>query len=187
MPKGRATYADIESLAEGLVGEIIDGELVVQPRPRPAHAVLSAQLSGQLTLPFGAGRGGPGGWIFMIEPELRFGPPGALDVLVPDLAAWRRDRMPILPEESAIRIVPDWVGEIISPSTSRYDRGPKREIYRREGVGHLWLIDLDAQSIEVFRRAAEHWLLVETFLAPGVVRVEPFAAVELDLGLLFAR
>ncbi len=114
-----ATYADLQAVPEHLVAEIIDGALETHPRPRPRHAVVAAELTAELVPPFGRGRGGPGGWIFMVEPELHLG----TQVVVPDIAGWRRSRLPTEPETAFIETPPDWVCEILSPSTTRIDRG----------------------------------------------------------------
>ena len=123
-----ATYEDLLAVPEHLVAEILFGELVTHPRPAPRHAIASSALGGVLAPPFQFGSGGPGGWIFMGEPELHLGP----HVAVPDLAAWRRERLPSLPETAWIGIAPDWICEVLSPSTQSYDRGEKRTIYAEE-------------------------------------------------------
>ena len=125
-----ATYEDLLAVPEHLVAEILFGRLVTHPRPAPRHAVARSALGSVLGPPFQFGRGGPGGWIFMVEPELHLG----AHVVVPDLAAWRRERLPALPETAWIEIAPDWVCEVLSPSTERYDRGDKRLIYAEAGV-----------------------------------------------------
>ena len=177
-----ATYADIEALAENLVGEILNGELVVSPRPAPRHANSSSGLGALLGVPFGFGRGGPGGWRILDEPELHLGP----DVVVPDLGGWRRERMPSLPETAFFPLAPDWVCEVLSESTRRRDRVRKLPIYAREGVGHVWLIDPEPRTLEVYRREGDGWRLVGTWADTDKVRAEPFDAIELELALLWA-
>jgi Uma2 family endonuclease len=179
--KADATYADLEALPSNLVGEIVSGRLIASPRPTPRHARASSDLGGLLTPPFRFGRGGPGGWWILDEPELHLGP----DVLVPDLAGWRTERLPRLPETAYFDLVPDWACEVLSPSTERLDRGEKLAIYRREQVAHVWLVSPSARTVEVLRLTAEGFLLVAVHASPGPVRAEPFDAVELDLGLLF--
>jgi len=181
--KKAATYADIEALPEHLVGEIVDGELVVSPRPALRHARSASRLGMDLGGPFDHGRDGPGGWIILFEPELH------LDshVLVPDLAGWRRERMPELPDTAATSLPPDWVGEVLSPSTEAEDRAGKRPIYARFGVAFLWLLDPILETLEVFRLQGSGWLLLDTYRGQKKVRAEPFDAVELDLGSLWER
>jgi Uma2 family endonuclease len=176
-----ATYAELEAVPAHLVAEIIDGTLETHPRPRPRHAVAAARLSGELDRPFGRGRGGPGGWIFMVEPELHFG----RQVVVPDLAGWRRERLPVEPATAFIETPPDWVCEILSPSTSRLDRGPKRRIYAEAGVGHLWLLDPTDGMLEAFALTGGQWLLLGTVERGEPVSLPPFDAVSFPLDDLF--
>ncbi|MFH2010708.1 MAG: Uma2 family endonuclease [bacterium] len=179
--KDGATYADLEALPSNLVGEIVSGRLIASPRPAPRHAQASSGLGVLVGAPFHFGRDGPGGWWILDEPELHLGQ----DVLVPDLAGWRRERLPRMPETAYFELVPDWVCEVISPSTERLDRGEKLEIYRREQVAHVWLVSPLARTVEVLRLTGEGFLLAVVHAVPGPVRAEPFDAVELDLGLLF--
>ncbi len=179
--KRPATYADIEALPEHLVGEIIGGRLVASPRPSPIHVRSASDLGALLSFPFRFGRGGPGGWWIIAEPELHFGK----DILVPDLAGWRRERMPVLPETAWFELAPDWVCEVLSPSTARFDRGEKLGLYAREKVAHLWLLDPLARLLEVFRLEGGNWVLVSVHTESAVVRAEPFDAIELDLDLVW--
>jgi Uma2 family endonuclease len=171
---------------ESLVAEIIDGELSLMPRPRPRHSHAATRLAGEFR-PFGNARAGePGGWILLIEPELELG--SKPDILIPDLAGWRRERVPPgFLQGDEITLAPDWACEVLSPSTFRVDRTRKLPIYHREGVGHVWLIDPVLKALEVFRRAPEGWLLVGMFGGADVVEAEPFAAVSLDLAMLWAE
>ena len=177
----QATYADLEAVPEHLVAEIIDGVLETHPRPRPRHAMAASDLSTLLGTPFRYGRGGPGGWIFMVEPELHLG----AQVVVPDLAGWRRERVPTDFEAAFIEIVPDWVCEILSPSTIRLDRGRKRRIYGEAGVGHLWLLDPAAGVLEGFALADGRWVVLDTIQRGGTVALPPFDAVPFPLDDLF--
>jgi Uma2 family endonuclease len=172
-----ASYDDLLRLPEDRIGEIVDGELYASPRPALAHAGAAFELSSDLGPPFGRGRGGPGGWLFLIEPELRLGD----DTLVPDIAGWRRERLPRLPESPTLTLAPDWVCEILSPSTERLDRAKKLPAYARHEVGHAWLLNLAARTLEVFRREGPRWVLLGAFADDARVRVEPFEALELDL------
>jgi len=142
----RATYKDLEKLPPELVAEIVDGELHASPRPAPRHAWASSRLMSRVGPPYADGHGGPGGWVILVEPEVHL----RKDVLVPDLAGWRRARLPRLPATAYFSVAPDWVCEVISPSTVALDRAKKLSIYGREGVCHLWLIDPVARIVEVF-------------------------------------
>ena len=167
-----------------MVGELLDGELYVSPRPGPAHGVATTAIAEELGPPFKRGRGGPGGWVILVEPEVHLG----RDVVVPDLAGWRRERMPEVPTDLPyFTLSPDWVCETLSPSTARFDRTKKRAIYERERVGHVWLVDAIAQTLEVFRLDGETYRVVLTAGGDDKVRAEPFEAIELDLAILWAR
>ncbi|ATB44949.1 Uma2 family endonuclease [Corallococcus macrosporus] len=181
--KRPATYEDLIALPEHQVGQIIDGELIAQPRPASRHARASSALLAGLFTPFDLGQGGPGGWWILDEPELHFG----ADVLVPDLAGWRRDRMPEVPDAPYFTLAPDWVCEVLSPSTAALDRSRKKRIYAREGVGHVWLVDPQARTLEVFRLSGGRWLEQGTWSEDERVRAEPFEAMELELGVLWLQ
>lgn len=133
----QANYQDIIDLPENIVGEIIYGQLETHPRPAPRHALAPGSIDDELISPFQKGRGGPGGWWILPEPECHLG----TQVLVPDLAGWRRQRMFALPETAWFEVIPDWVCEILSPSTARLDRIVKMPLYAQLGIVHLWLID----------------------------------------------
>ena len=179
--KTRATYEDLLAVPDHQVAEILGGELYVSPRPAHPHARAAPKLVADLAGPFDRGRGGPGGWWFLIEPELHFGD----DVVGPDLAGWRRERMPTAPSAPFFTLAPAWACEVVSPSTQQIDRRRKLPIYAHAGVGHLWLVDPLARTLEVYRRSAEGWLLVATHAAGEKVKAEPFDAVELDLAALW--
>lgn len=176
-----ATYADLEAVPANLVAEIIHGALVTHPRPSPRHAVAANVLGSELTGGFQFGRGGPGGWVFMVEPELHFG----ANVVVPDIAGWRRERLSSLPDKAWIEIAPDWVCEIISPSTEHYDRGAKRQIYGAASVAYLWLVNPVEQYLEAFQLVAGQWLLQTTVAGADEVKIPPFDAAPFSLGLLW--
>lgn len=179
----RATYADIAALPEHLVGEILDGELYASPRPRLPHAVAETRLVGELGPPFDWGRGGPGGWRILVEPELHFGE----DVVVPDLAGWRRERLPTIPDQAYLELAPDWVCEILSPSTERLDRGLKLGIYASAQVQNAWLVNPSTETLEILRLQGEGWLVVAVHTGEATVRAEPFDAIELDLDVLWGK
>ena len=180
--KGAATYADLEAVPPNMVAEILGGELVTHPRPRPRHGIASASLGVELGGPFQkGGSGGPGGWIFIDEPELHLG----ANVVVPDLAAWRRERLPAVPEEVGITVPPDWACEILSPSTAIYDRTIKFDIYLASGIRHLWYVDPEYKTPEVFKHNGDHWQVLKTFGSHDDVRAEPFDAISFSLGALW--
>ena len=178
-----ATYGDLLAVPDHLVAEILDGELHTSPRPTPRHAQATTGLTGDLFGPFDRGRGGPGGWWLLIEPELHLGD----DVLVPDLAGWRRTRLTGMPEQAFFTQAPDWVCETLSPSTERIDRGKKLAIYAREGVAHLWLLNPVAETLEAYRLEQGRWTLLVTHAGDVAARIEPFDAVELELWRLWGR
>lgn len=184
-PFRRATYRDLENLPENVVGEIIDGELFTSPRPAIPHASAASNVGMVLGGPFRFGRGGPGGWIILYEPELHLGPNP--DILVPDLAAWRRERMPEVPNTAAVTLGPDWICEVLSASTEAKDRAKKMPIYARESVGHAWLLDPALKTLEVFRLETARWVLLSTFMGDEKIRAEPFDEIELDLALIWSR
>ncbi|WP_026381572.1 Uma2 family endonuclease [Afifella pfennigii] len=178
--KRGATYADLEAVPPHLVGEIIDGELVTHPRPAPKHGAASSALGMKLA-EFQMGGGGPGGWLFIDEPELHLGS----DVVVPDIAGWRRERLTALPDTPYMETAPDWVCEVISPSTEAYDRGPKRRIYARAGIAHLWLLDPRLKLLETFALTGGNWTLLGDFSGEDAVSAPPFDAITFSLGVLW--
>ncbi len=180
-PRREATYEDIEKLPPHVVGELVDGELYVSPRPAVLHTQAASVLGGELMGPFHRGKGGPGGWRILDEPELHLG----RNVLGPDLAGWRRERMPERPPGVGVKLAPDWVCEVLSPSTTPLDRGRKMRVYAREGVRHAWLVDPVEQMLEVYRLAEGQWVQLDTHVGAVSVRVEPFEAIALELGALW--
>jgi Uma2 family endonuclease len=176
-----ATYSDLEAVPENLVAEIIEGVLETHPRPRPRHARAANRLSAELIFRFERGRGGPGGWVFIEEPELHLG----RHVVVPDLAGWRAERLSAEPDDAFIDIAPDWVCEVLSASTARLDRGAKRRIYAETGVGHLWLLDPSEGTLEGFALSDRHWLLLGTVQRGEEVQAAPFEAASFPLDDLF--
>lgn len=179
--KTNATYDDLVAVPENLVAEMFDGELYASPRPAMPHAHATLALGVKIGGPFHINRDGPGGWWIIGEPELHFGS----DVLVPDLAGWRRERLPAVPPVAYLTMAPDWVCEVLSPATERIDRAKKLRIYAREHVSHVWLVNPLTQTLEVLVLADRTWKLVATHEDGAMVRVEPFAAVELELGALW--
>jgi Uma2 family endonuclease len=176
-----ASYEDLKALPDEVVGELIDGELYVSPRPATRHGLAASVLGSELIDAFHRGRSGPGGWWILFEPELHFGP----NALVPDIAGWRQDRLPVLPDSPALEIAPDWVCEVRSPSTARLDLTLKLPKYLAAGVNHAWMVDPADQLLEVFRRDAGGWVLVAVHGGSEKVRVVPFEAIEVDLAALW--
>ena len=177
-----ATYEDLLKVPETLVAELVDGELFTSPRPANRHARAATGLGGKLAPPFDHGDGGPGGWWIVFEPQLHL----AADVLVPDLAGWRREQMPIFPDGPYFELAPDWVCEVVSPSTGRLDRVQKMPKYAKNGVGHIWLVDPLLRTLEVFRLEQGHWLLLGTHGGEETIRAEPFDAIEIRLTSLWS-
>ena len=172
-----ATLADLEALPETVRGEIIDGVLYTQARPRPRHANVEGLLHADLVDPFQRGRGGPGGWWILVEPGIEA---AGSPEFSPDVAGWKRERMPALPD-GRIDLVPDWICEILSPTTRRHNLRIKRSYYARIGVPYLWFVDLEARTLSVNRLEGGLWLELAVHGDDDVVRAEPFAAIELSL------
>jgi Uma2 family endonuclease len=177
--KRRATYEDLLRVPDTKVAEIVDGELVVSPRPASPHAFAATQIATRLSMAFQGtdAESGPGGWWILVEPELHL----ADDVLVPDVAAWRCERMPAVPNVAAFTLAPDWLCEIVSPSSGRHDRVVKMRCYAREAVAAVWLVDPLARTLESLRLEGGRWTVVSSHGGDEVVRVEPFEAVEIRL------
>jgi Uma2 family endonuclease len=179
----RATYQDVLDAPADKIAEVINGELRLSPQPRLGHQSVSSNLGVELGAPFGRGRGGPGGWIFLDEPELHLGE----DILVPDIAGWRRERLPSLDGDAGyLTLAPDWLCEVLSPSTETMDRADKLPIYAAHGVGHVWLINPRQRTLEVLRLHEGKWLTLAVHRDDQRVRVEPFDAIEIDLAMLWA-
>ena len=177
-----ATYDDLLAVPEPLVAEILFGELVTHPRPAPRHARAALRLGTILSGPFDLGVSGPGGWVFLGEPELHLGE----HVVVPDLAGWRRERMADFPDTAWIEAAPDWVCEVLSPSTESYDRGDKRLIYADAGVGHVWHINPVLRMLEVYELKDGKWLLLDVCRDDAEVAADPFADFSFSLDLLWS-
>ncbi len=177
-------YEQIEALPEGLTGEILNGQLYTQPRPSGLHGYTETSLAGELVNPFQRGRGGPGGWVIVVEPELHLIRDTEVDV--PDLAGWRQERMPTIPRGHRFTAIPDWVCEILSPSTESKDRQVKMPIYARFGVSYAWLVDPVAHTLEAYALAGGAWREIGRFAGAARVSVAPFAAVSIGLDDLWA-
>lgn len=172
-----ATYADLAALPDHVVGEILNGQLYLQSRPRPIHAKAETSIGGDLDGTFGRRTDDPqrpGGWLILVEPELVLGQ----QVIVPDLAGWTRERMPNLPTTPQFHLAPDWVCEIVSPATARKDRVIKLPMYAAEGVRWAWLVDPDTRTVEAFANEAGRWMLLGNWVGDDAARIPPFEAAE---------
>lgn len=176
-----ATRADLGALPASVKGEIIDGELYVQPRPRPGHSRAGGGIYAAAHSSVGRGHA-PGGWWIFNEPGIEL--PDAPEIS-PDVAGWRRERLPWVDPAEPIRVVPDWVCEVLSPSNSSYDRRVKFPFYARKGVGHLWVVEPRARTVEIKRLVGERWLEIAVFAEDEVMRAEPFEALEIPLSDLW--
>lgn len=179
-----ATYADIEALPPNMVGEIIYGALHAHPRPAPKHGLAAGQLQFEIEGPFGRRRGGgPGGWTFIVEPELHLGP----HVVVPDIGGWRNERLTPFPQTPYIETPPDWLAEILSPSTQAIDRTDKLSVYAEFGVKHCWYVDPIARTLEVFELSGAKWLLAAAFKDDAPVTAPPFEVHTFHLDVLWVN
>jgi Uma2 family endonuclease len=177
LAKKKATYEDLCGIPENTIGEIVDGELIVTPRPSRKHARSAFVLGNKIGSPYDLGEGGPGGWIFLIDPEIGLGE----QIVVPDMAGWKRERFPFEEDHKWISAVPDWVCEILSPSTFRTDKVKKMPIYAHHGVGHIWLIEPVAMTMDAFALESGRWVLLASFAENDKVRAEPFQEIEISL------
>jgi len=175
----RTLYETLATLHESYTGEIIDGQLHATPRPAPRHAVAASGLLANVHRPFHRGRDGPGGWWIVVEPEVHFIPQRELSV--PDIAGWRRERMPTLPDGAFFELTPDWVCEIASPSTARYDRTAKLPLYERYGVPFVWLIDPIERWLEVHVLDGERYTCSGRIVGDEPIRQPPFEAVAIEV------
>lgn len=186
----RATYAELEAVPPGKVAELVDGELHVMPRPAPRHANAAGVLVGKLSGPFQFGNDGPGGWWILPEPEIHFRDPtevGAIHAVVPDIAGWRMERMPELPEAAYFALAPDWICEILSPSSEDFDRTTKMPLYADHGVRWSWLIDPLSHALEVYEIGeARRWRDPTIHRGDIHVRAAPFDAIEIHLSDLWS-
>lgn len=174
------TISDLDDLPEDVVGEIINGELIVHPRPDPPHARTAYRLGLTLGKSFEDGLGDPGGWVIIAEPRIGFEP----QVMVPDLAGWRRERYQA-PPSGPFQVYPDWICEVLSPSTERDDRVRKLPSYARNGVQHAWLVDPLLRTLEVLRLAAGSWVIAGAYENEAKIHAEPFDAIEIDLSQIW--
>ena len=183
MARGHATYEDLLRAPDRFIAELMDGELFTSPRPMPIQAVFASQLAMEIGHPYDLGRGGPGGWLLLYQPEVHLD----IDrlVLVPDLAGWRLERMAAVPRDHRFLVPPDWVCEVLSPSTYRLDRHRKLPTYADYGVRHAWIADPVERFVEIYRLENEHWVLLNTYGGEDTFRAEPFEEVEIDLASIW--
>ena len=181
---GTDLYRQLEALPENLVGEIINGRLHTHPRPAGPHAVAASVIGMDIGNAFQRGRGGPGGWWIIFEPEVHF--VVDTEVTVPDIAGWRRERLPSIPRGHRFTVPPDWICEVLSPGTARTDRIEKMPLYANHGVGFLWLVDPLARTLEVFALREGRWTMMGAYQGMARVRAEPFGEIEVDLEALWA-
>lgn len=178
-----ATWEDLARTPDdGRVYEILDGELEASPRPRPEHSRAQALLAGEIAPPFDRGRGGPGGWWILVEPEVMLEPH---QIVVPDLAGWRREGLPELPHERPIARAPDWICEVVSPADRGRDRVRKADLYLRTGVPQYWIVDPAERTLEAFEAQDRRWLRLGAWTDGDAPRVAPFDAIALDVAGLF--
>ena len=170
-----------ERVPEELRAEVIGGALIVEPRPAGDHAVAASSLGGELYGPFQRGRGGPGGWIILDEPELRLGG----DAFSPDLAGWRRERLPNPQAMTSFTLAPDWICEVLSPSTEHRDRQEKMAAYARERVAWLWLLSPKKKCLEAYRLEGDGYRGLGEWADGAKARIAPFEAIELELSVLW--
>jgi Uma2 family endonuclease len=180
--KRKATYDDLYDVPDNMTGEIINGDLIVTPRPSAEHAMASSYLGAEVIPPYCHGRGGgPGGWVILDEPEIKLGE----NIVVPDLAGWRKERFTRSKAANWISVAPDWICEVLSPGTLRLDRVKKMTLYGQHGVEHSWLIEPVARTLEVFRFESGRWVMLGAFSEDDKVRAEPFQEIEIDLSILW--
>lgn len=173
-----ATAADIQDERQ----EVVGGELMWKAAPTFDHGDLQAALCGRLIGFRGYGR--PGGWWLGTEVEVELAPH---EVYLPDIAGWRIERVPDRPRGKPVRVAPDWVCEILSPSTASRDLGHKQRNYHLARVGHYWVVDPDHQLLEVFRWREAGYELAMAAAVGDTVGGEPFDAISLDLSDIFGR
>ena len=181
LSRRKATYQDVLDAPPHRVAEVVEGTLYTHPRPAMPHALARSSLGTDLANPFQFGRGGPGGWWIIDEPELHLGD----DILVPDLAGWRRDRMPEYPDTAYVTLAPDRVCEVLSASTRRLDLHGKRPVYAREGVAWRWLVEPTDRTLEAFELRDGEWALIGGAKDDEPVNITPFDAITFSLGDLW--
>ena len=178
----RATWEDLLALGEGARAEVIAGVLELAPAPLPEHALAAGSLNHLVGGPFHFDGGGPGGWWILAEVDVSL---GRHDIVRPDVSGWRRERLPSPWGMRPIEVVPDWVCEIVSPSSARIDRVKKRALYARAGVGHYWIVDVAERTVEALALVDDTWRDAGSFDEDEPARIPPFDAITLELSRLF--
>jgi Uma2 family endonuclease len=180
----KATYEALLALPEHTRAEVVDGVVELSPSPSPEHGRAQRTLGHLIGGPFDDDddRGGPGGWWIIPEIDVRL---GVHDIVRPDLAGWRRQRLPDPWGKRPIEVVPDWICEVISPNKPAHDRVTKRRLYARHGVPFYWLLDPLARTLEALRLDDGVWMELGVWGEGDLARIDPFAAVELEVGRLF--
>jgi Uma2 family endonuclease len=176
-----ATYDQILALPEHLIGEIIDGQLIVSGIPAPRYSLATSTLLADIGRAYQRGVEGPGGWWILFQPELHLGQ----NVVVPDIAGWRRERMPAIPSEPFFPTAPDWICETLSPPTAIVDWTRKLDIYRKERVPSVWFLDPRMRTLEMLRLRGDAWIVAGNYGGDAKVRAVPFDAIELELAALW--
>ncbi len=178
-----ATWEDLLATpADGRKYEILAGKLEALPSPLPGHRFTQGVLVSELHAPFFGGRGGPGGWWILIEPDVFL---GVNDIVSPDLVGWRRERVPAFPATRPITAVPDWIAEVLSPSNERRDRVHKAELYLTAGVPFYWIVDVGERTLEAYCSHQGAWVRLGAWTDGDTPRIGPFEAIELHVGSLF--
>lgn len=184
----RATLEELAVLRDcGEAVELVDGELVHKAMPKPEHGAAQVTL-GALLFPFmrkTGGPRGPGGWWIMSEVELLYPQKG--EAYRHDLVGFRRDRFPERPTGLPVRERADWVCEILSPSTARYDVVEKQRTLHAHGVPHYWLLNPEHETLTVLRHGPDAYINVLNAGIGDVVHAEPFDAIALDIAELFGH
>lgn len=179
----KTLYEKLEALPEGLNGEILDDQLYTEPRPAPTHGIASSNLAAELIGPYSRGRGGPGGWWIIVEPEVHF--KHKTEVVVPDVAGWRRERLATLPKRGHIGTVPDWLCEVLSPSTRSKDREIKMPLFARYAVPYVWLLDPATSTLETYELRRHELVQTGTFGPDSSLAAAPFDALRIRVGDLW--
>ncbi len=179
-----AVYADLLALADDVRAEILAGHIITTPAPLPKHSKAQRALGRFVGGPFDDddGHGGPGGWWIFVEVDVEF---GTHDIVRPDLSGWRRERLVDPGDKRPIQVAPDWVCEILSPSTATRDKVAKRKLYAQHGVRHYWIVDVDARTLEAFELRDGHWTLLDSYDDTATARIPPFGRVQLTVDRLF--
>lgn len=179
-----ATFEDLSRLPEDARAEVLGGTVITSPAPLPKHSKAQRALGRFVGGPFDDdhGYGGPGGWWIFVEVDVQLGPH---DVVRPDIAGWRRERLQDPGDQRPILVAPDWVCEVLSLSTAAHDKITKRELYARSGIAHYWIVDVDAHTLEAFELVNQRWVLIGTYGDDAVARIPPFEQIELAVGRIF--